>query len=74
MVSLGWASPAGAWAPSGHMQIALLAYDALEMTFREYRVRRDPNCAVCGDHPSIQHPEDLACACAAMRASAISAC
>ena len=43
----------------------LLAYDALEMTFREYRVKRDPNCAVCGDHPSIQHPEDLAWACAA---------
>jgi sulfur-carrier protein adenylyltransferase/sulfurtransferase len=43
----------------------LLAYDALEMTFREYRVKRDPKCAVCGDHPSIQQPEDLAWACAA---------
>lgn len=31
----------------------LLRYDALEMKFREYRVRRDPNCPVCGDHPTI---------------------
>jgi adenylyltransferase/sulfurtransferase len=43
----------------------LLAYDALDMTFREFRVKRDPKCAVCGDHPSIQRPEDLAWACAA---------
>ncbi len=31
----------------------LLRYDALEMRFREYKVRRDPDCPVCGDHPSI---------------------
>ena len=23
------------------------------MRFREYKVRRDPDCPVCGDHPSI---------------------
>ena len=47
------------------LQGRLLAYDALDMAFREYRVKRDPNCAVCGDHPSIQQPEDLVWACAA---------
>ncbi len=31
----------------------LLCYDALEMKFRELRLRRDPQCPLCGDHPSI---------------------
>ena len=28
----------------------LLAFDALEMKFRERRLRRDPACSVCGEH------------------------
>jgi adenylyltransferase/sulfurtransferase len=31
----------------------LLLYDALAMTFREFRVRRNPRCALCGEQPSI---------------------
>jgi adenylyltransferase/sulfurtransferase len=31
----------------------LLRYDALEMRFREYKVRRDPHCPVCGDSPTV---------------------
>lgn len=31
----------------------LLLVDALSMRFREMRVRRDPDCPVCGDHPVI---------------------
>jgi sulfur-carrier protein adenylyltransferase/sulfurtransferase len=31
----------------------LLLFDALAMEFREVRIRRDPNCAVCGDHPTV---------------------
>lgn len=31
----------------------LLLFDALEMRFREMRVKRDPACPVCGDTPSI---------------------
>ena len=31
----------------------LLLYDALAMSFQEIRIRRDPDCPVCGDHPSI---------------------
>src|SRR5919204_668026 len=31
----------------------LILYDALEMTFREFKVRRNPKCPVCGDHPTV---------------------
>jgi adenylyltransferase/sulfurtransferase len=31
----------------------LILYDALEMTFREFKVRRNPKCPVCGDYPTI---------------------
>jgi molybdopterin/thiamine biosynthesis adenylyltransferase/rhodanese-related sulfurtransferase len=31
----------------------LLLYDALEMKFRELKLRRDPHCPVCGQHPTI---------------------
>jgi sulfur-carrier protein adenylyltransferase/sulfurtransferase len=31
----------------------LLLYDALEMKFRELKLRRDPACPVCGEHPTI---------------------
>jgi molybdopterin/thiamine biosynthesis adenylyltransferase/rhodanese-related sulfurtransferase len=32
---------------------ALMVYDALEMTYRKIKVRKDPNCAVCGEHPTV---------------------
>jgi sulfur-carrier protein adenylyltransferase/sulfurtransferase len=32
----------------------LLMYDALTEKFREMKVRRDPNCPVCGDKPTIK--------------------
>ncbi len=41
----------------------LLTYDALAMTFKEYRVRRDPRCALCGDTPTIREVADLAWSC-----------
>jgi adenylyltransferase/sulfurtransferase len=31
----------------------LLLYDALQMTFREFKVRRNPRCPVCGDAPTV---------------------
>jgi len=31
----------------------LLLYDALEMKFREMKLRRDPACPACGEHPTI---------------------
>jgi len=30
-----------------------LLYDALDETFREVKLRRDPECPVCGEHPTI---------------------
>jgi molybdopterin/thiamine biosynthesis adenylyltransferase/rhodanese-related sulfurtransferase len=41
----------------------LLTYDALEMEFRDYKVRRDARCAVCGDAPTIREVTDLAWSC-----------
>ncbi len=32
---------------------ALMVYDALEMTYRKIKVRKDPNCAICGENPTI---------------------
>jgi molybdopterin/thiamine biosynthesis adenylyltransferase/rhodanese-related sulfurtransferase len=31
----------------------LLLYDALEQKFRELKVRRDPNCRMCGEHATF---------------------
>jgi adenylyltransferase/sulfurtransferase len=31
----------------------LLLYDALQMSFQEFKVRRNPKCPLCGDHPTI---------------------
>ncbi|MGN6250635.1 MAG: adenylyltransferase/sulfurtransferase MoeZ [Marmoricola sp.] len=31
----------------------LMIYDALEMEYRKLRVRKDPNCALCGEHPTV---------------------
>jgi molybdopterin/thiamine biosynthesis adenylyltransferase/molybdopterin converting factor small subunit len=33
----------------------LLLYDALSMEMRQVRIRRDPNCVVCGDNPTMTH-------------------
>jgi molybdopterin/thiamine biosynthesis adenylyltransferase/rhodanese-related sulfurtransferase len=41
----------------------LLTYDALAMTFRQFRVRRDPRCAVCGEEPTIRELQDLEWSC-----------
>ncbi len=46
----------------------LLTYDALGMTFREVKLRRDPNCPLCGKNPTIKdlsiHMEGAAQVCA----------
>lgn len=31
----------------------LLLYNALDMRFREMKLRKDPECPICGEHPSI---------------------
>lgn len=36
----------------------LLHYDALKMKFREFNLKRDPECPVCGEKPTITSPID----------------
>ena len=42
----------------------LLHFDALKMKFREFNLRRDPQCPVCGDNPTIFEPIDYEQFCA----------
>jgi molybdopterin/thiamine biosynthesis adenylyltransferase/rhodanese-related sulfurtransferase len=42
----------------------LLHFDALKMKFREFTLRRDPQCPVCGDTPTIREPIDYEQFCA----------
>ncbi len=39
----------------------MLVFNAMDMKFRQVALRRDPHCAVCGDHPSITMPADVVC-------------
>jgi sulfur-carrier protein adenylyltransferase/sulfurtransferase len=32
----------------------LMMFNALDMQFRELKLRRDPECPICGDHPTIK--------------------
>ena len=32
----------------------VLTYDSLKMKFREFKLRKDPNCPVCGNSPTIK--------------------
>ena len=31
----------------------LMVYDALEMSYRKIKVRKDPTCVLCGEHPTL---------------------
>ncbi|SDY78861.1 adenylyltransferase and sulfurtransferase [Micromonospora pattaloongensis] len=31
----------------------LMVYDALEMSYRKIKVRKDPNCVLCGENPTL---------------------
>ncbi|MEO8438952.1 MAG: molybdopterin-synthase adenylyltransferase MoeB [Spartobacteria bacterium] len=42
----------------------LVHFDALKMKFREFNLKRDPDCPVCGDHPTITQPVDYETFCA----------
>jgi len=46
----------------------LMHFDALKMKFREFKLRRDPECPVCGEHPTIFHPIDYEQFCAGQAA------
>ena len=37
----------------------LLRFDALAMTFKEYRLRKNPECPICGEHRTINQTDRL---------------
>ncbi|MBL0062970.1 MAG: ThiF family adenylyltransferase [bacterium] len=36
----------------------LLRFDALDLTFKKFELKRDPDCPLCGKHPTITEPID----------------
>jgi len=51
----------------------LMIYDALEMSYRTVRVRKDPECAICGKNPTITGLIDYEAFCGAVSADAAAA-
>jgi molybdopterin/thiamine biosynthesis adenylyltransferase/rhodanese-related sulfurtransferase/molybdopterin converting factor small subunit len=51
----------------------LLLYDAWKMRFRELKLRRDPACPVCGDHPTVRELIDYEQFCGVAQPAAASA-
>jgi sulfur-carrier protein adenylyltransferase/sulfurtransferase len=49
----------------------LLHFDALKVKFRELNLRRDPECPVCGENPTIFSPIDYEQFCGALDEAAI---
>jgi adenylyltransferase/sulfurtransferase len=50
-----------------------MIYDALEMEYRKLKVRKDPNCALCGDHPTVTGLIDYETFCGAVSEEAADA-
>ena len=51
----------------------LLLFNALDMEFRELKLRRDPQCPICGDHPTVTELIDYQAFCGSAPPSAASA-
>ena len=51
----------------------LMIYDALEMEYRKLRVRKDPNCALCGENPTVTELIDYEAFCGAISEEAAEA-
>ncbi|NQW73169.1 MAG: adenylyltransferase/sulfurtransferase MoeZ, partial [Actinobacteria bacterium] len=51
----------------------LMIYDALEMTYRQVKIRKDPNCAVCSDHPTVTELIDYEAFCGSISVEAAEA-
>jgi adenylyltransferase/sulfurtransferase len=50
-----------------------MIYDALEMDYRKLRFRKDPNCALCGEHPTVTGLIDYETFCGAVSEEAADA-
>jgi adenylyltransferase/sulfurtransferase len=51
----------------------LMIYDALEMEYRKLKVRKDPNCALCGENPTVTGLIDYDAFCGAISEQAADA-
>ncbi len=51
----------------------LVIYDALELEWRKLRVRKDPNCALCGENPTVTGLIDYDSFCGAISEEALDA-
>jgi len=51
----------------------LLMFDALHTSFRTLKLKKDPNCAICGAHPTIDHLIDYEGFCNPRHSSEITA-
>jgi adenylyltransferase/sulfurtransferase len=51
----------------------LMIYDALEMEYRKLKVRKDPNCALCGDNATVTELIDYDSFCGAVSEEAADA-
>ncbi|HEX6148622.1 adenylyltransferase/sulfurtransferase MoeZ [Nocardioides sp.] len=52
---------------------SLMIYDALEMEYRKLKVRKDPNCALCGENPTVTDLIDYDTFCGAVSDAAADA-
>jgi adenylyltransferase/sulfurtransferase len=52
---------------------SLMVYDALEMTYRKIKIRKDPNCAICGENPTVTELIDYDAFCGAVSQAAADA-
>ena len=50
-----------------------MIYDALEMEYRKLKVRKDPNCALCGENPTVTGLIDYETFCGAVSEEAADA-
>jgi adenylyltransferase/sulfurtransferase len=50
-----------------------MIYDALEMEYRKLKVRKDPNCALCGENPTVTELIDYETFCGAISEQAADA-
>ena len=51
----------------------LMIYDALEMTYRTVKVRKDPECAICGKNPTVTELIDYDAFCGVVSDEAVAA-
>ncbi|NBU31913.1 MAG: adenylyltransferase/sulfurtransferase MoeZ [Actinobacteria bacterium] len=52
---------------------SLMVYDALEMTYRKIKMRKDPDCAICGTNPTVTELIDYEAFCGAVSDEAAAA-